>query len=115
LTGRAYDDQRRHACRRLSETVTVTGETPVVDVQTSTKRQVVLSSAMISAIPAARGYGNLLATVPGIRQRWMSARRLDELLPRAAGAAASTIRRRHERRISIQRRRVAGGCPSGIQ
>ena len=51
----------------LSETVTVTGETPVVDVQTSTKRQVVLSSAMISAIPAARGYGNLLATVPGIQ------------------------------------------------
>jgi hypothetical protein len=51
----------------LSETVTVTGETPVVDVQTSTKRQVVLSSAMIEAIPAARGYGNLLATVPGIQ------------------------------------------------
>jgi hypothetical protein len=51
----------------LSETVTVTGETPVVDVQTSTKRQVVLSSAMIQAIPAARGYGNLLATVPGIQ------------------------------------------------
>jgi hypothetical protein len=51
----------------ISETVTVTGETPVVDVQTSTRRQVVLSSAMIQAIPAARGYGNLLATVPGIQ------------------------------------------------
>jgi hypothetical protein len=50
----------------VSETVTVTGETPVVDVQTSTKRQVVLSNAVIEAIPTSRGYGNLLATVPGI-------------------------------------------------
>ena len=50
----------------VSETVTVTGETPVVDIQTSTKRQIVLPSAVISAIPASRGYGNLLATVPGI-------------------------------------------------
>src|SRR6195256_1965536 len=50
----------------VSETVTVTGETPVVDVQTSTRRQVVLPQAVISAIPASRGYGNLLATVPGI-------------------------------------------------
>lgn len=51
---------------QVSETVTVTGETPVVDVQTSTRRQVVLPQAVISAIPASRGYGNLLATVPGI-------------------------------------------------
>jgi hypothetical protein len=50
----------------VSETVTVTGETPVVDIQTSTKRQVVLQSAVIEAIPVSRGYGNLLATVPGI-------------------------------------------------
>ena len=51
----------------VSETITVTGETPVVDVQTSTRRQVVLSSALIESIPASRGYGNLLATVPGIQ------------------------------------------------
>jgi hypothetical protein len=50
----------------VSETVTVTGETPIVDVQTSTKRQVVLSNTVIEAIPVSRGYGNLLATVPGI-------------------------------------------------
>jgi hypothetical protein len=50
----------------VSETITVTGETPVVDVQTSAKRQVVLTNAVIAAIPASRGYGNLLATVPGI-------------------------------------------------
>jgi hypothetical protein len=51
----------------VSETITVTGETPVVDVQTSTKRQVVLSSAVIESIPASRGYGNILAAVPGIQ------------------------------------------------
>ena len=50
----------------VSETITVTGETPVVDIQTSSKRQVVLSNAVIEVIPVSRGYGNLLATVPGI-------------------------------------------------
>ena len=50
----------------VEETVTVTGETPVVDVQTSTRRQTVLDGEVVKAIPASRGYGNLLATVPGI-------------------------------------------------
>src|SRR5437016_9035639 len=35
----------------VSETITVTGETPIVDVQTSTKREVVLSSAVVETIP----------------------------------------------------------------
>jgi hypothetical protein len=51
----------------VSETVTVTGETPVVDIQTSTKKQVTLSTAVLQEIPVSRGYGNLLATVPGIQ------------------------------------------------
>src|SRR5215472_5859481 len=51
----------------VSETITVTGETPIVDVQTSTKKQVVLDNAVVEAIPVSRGYGNLLATVPGIQ------------------------------------------------
>jgi hypothetical protein len=51
----------------LTETITVTGESPVVDTQTSTRRQMVLSSTVVQAIPASRGYGNLLATVPGIQ------------------------------------------------
>src|SRR5687768_4488119 len=40
-----------------SETVTVTGETPVVDVQTSTRRQQVLSNETVQALPSSRGYG----------------------------------------------------------
>jgi carboxypeptidase family protein len=51
----------------VQETITVTGESPVVDTQTSTRRQMVLSSSVIQAIPASRGYGNLLATIPGIQ------------------------------------------------
>jgi hypothetical protein len=51
----------------VAETITVTGETPVVDIHTSTKKQVVLSSAVVEAIPTSRGYGNVLATVPGIQ------------------------------------------------
>jgi Carboxypeptidase regulatory-like domain len=51
----------------VTETITVTGESPVVDTQTSTRKQVVLSNAVLQALPASRGYGNLLATVPGIQ------------------------------------------------
>jgi hypothetical protein len=51
----------------VQETITVTGETPVVDVQNSTRVQTVLDDAVVAALPASRGYGNLLATVSGIQ------------------------------------------------
>ncbi len=51
----------------IQETITVTGESPIIDTQTSTRRQIVLSDEVIQSIPASRGYGNLLATVPGIQ------------------------------------------------
>jgi hypothetical protein len=51
----------------VQETITVTGETPVVDVQTSTSRTRVIDSEVIENLPASRGYGNILATVPGIQ------------------------------------------------
>ena len=51
----------------LQETITVTGETPVVDVQNSTRVQRVLDDEVVAALPASRGYGNLLATVSGIQ------------------------------------------------
>jgi hypothetical protein len=49
----------------LQETITVTTETPVVDVQ-STRRETVLSAEVISTLPATRNYGAILAAVPGI-------------------------------------------------
>ena len=50
----------------VQETITVTGETPVVDVQT-TRRASTISGDVVNEIPVARGYGNILATVPGIQ------------------------------------------------
>ena len=49
----------------LQETITVTGETPVVDVQ-STRREVVLDSEVIQSIPATRTVGSLLNATPGL-------------------------------------------------
>ena len=51
----------------VTETVTVTGETPVVDIQTSTKREVVLPNTVLADVPATRTYGNVLAMVPGVQ------------------------------------------------
>jgi len=51
----------------VSETVTVSGQTPVVDVQTSTKREVVLPSQVLAEVPASRTYGSILALVPGVQ------------------------------------------------
>src|SRR5688572_30361137 len=49
----------------LSETITVTGETPVVDLQ-STRRETVISADVIQALPATRAYGSLLNVMPGV-------------------------------------------------
>ena len=50
----------------VQETITVSGETPVVDVQ-STKRELVLDNQVIQQIPATRAAGALLNAVPGIQ------------------------------------------------
>jgi hypothetical protein len=49
----------------VEETVTVTGETPVVDVQ-SAKRQQTISDEIIGAIPTARVYHSIMNLVPGV-------------------------------------------------
>ncbi|HKE82200.1 MAG TPA: TonB-dependent receptor [Vicinamibacterales bacterium] len=49
----------------LEETITVTGETPVVDVQ-SVRRETVLSQDIIATIPATRTVGSLLNATPGL-------------------------------------------------
>jgi hypothetical protein len=49
----------------LEETVTVTGEAPVVDTQNTTKQQV-LNTETIAALPTGRNYQNLGALIPGI-------------------------------------------------
>jgi hypothetical protein len=49
----------------LEETVTVTGETPVVDVQ-SARGQQTIDNETLRAIPTARAYQNVIALVPAI-------------------------------------------------
>src|SRR6185503_12328687 len=48
----------------LEETVTVTGESPIVDVQ-SARRQTVITSEVLRAIPTVRSYNALVGVVPG--------------------------------------------------
>ena len=49
----------------VSETVTVSGEAPVVDVK-SARAQQVISGETVSALPTSRQYGGLIALVPAI-------------------------------------------------
>jgi hypothetical protein len=49
----------------VQETVTVSGESPIVDTQT-VRREVVLNAETLSTLPATRGYGSALATVPAL-------------------------------------------------
>jgi len=49
----------------LAETITVSGETPVVDVQ-SARREVTLSNEAIKSIPTVRSYNAIVVVVPGV-------------------------------------------------
>jgi len=49
----------------VQETITVTGATPVVDVQ-SVRTQTTLNADVIAALPATRAYGSLLNAIPGL-------------------------------------------------
>jgi hypothetical protein len=52
----------------LEETITVTGETPIVDVQ-SVRRQVTVSNELISSMPAARSYAGIMMLIPATTTR----------------------------------------------
>jgi hypothetical protein len=49
----------------LEETVTVTGESPIVDVQ-SARRQQVIDGDVLQALPTSRSYNNVLQLVPSV-------------------------------------------------
>jgi len=48
---------------QLQETIVVTGESPIVDVQ-SVNRQTTMDNELINSIPAARSYGGLMTLMP---------------------------------------------------
>jgi hypothetical protein len=92
-----------------------TGATPVVDTQTSTKREVVLSNEVLAAIPATRTYGNILAMVPGVQSLTLDVNSTQSLTGTATnffftsrggrGNEGHGPGRRHERRVGVRRRR----------
>ena len=49
----------------VTETVTVTGESPVVDVQ-SARREITLNTDVLRSIPSVRSYNALVVVVPGV-------------------------------------------------
>ncbi|HKB09104.1 MAG TPA: TonB-dependent receptor [Vicinamibacterales bacterium] len=49
----------------VQETVTVTGASPVVDVQ-NTRRETVINASSIESLPATRAYGSILNAMPGV-------------------------------------------------
>lgn len=49
----------------LQETIVVSSETPIVDVQ-STRRETVLDADVLQTLPATRSYGGLLNSIPGL-------------------------------------------------
>jgi hypothetical protein len=78
----------------VAETVIVTGETPVVDVQ-SARRGQTLAGDVIKDLPAARGYNALLQAVPSVTEipsRLRSTRRCAPLRATAAEATKATSR-----------------------
>ena len=60
----------------MEETITVTGETPVVDVQSAEKvQQTVADNDVIRAIPTSRSAGGIQALIPGSEQQRRFGRR----------------------------------------
>ena len=60
----------------LEESITVTGESPVVDVQTA-RQQMVINGDIVRALPASRSYGNYIAAIPAIQATRLRQRRGD--------------------------------------
>ena len=49
----------------LAETITVTGETPIVDVQNAARQQI-LGGDLVSKTPAARSWNGIMLLIPGV-------------------------------------------------
>ena len=109
--------QRRPARRRRGKTITVTGETPIVDVQ-SVIRQATISSDVLTSIPTARLHrrdaagaghqtqGTSPANVQASPARWSSARpgAQRQRGPAAGGRPGRRRRAQRRRRVGLQRR-----------
>ena len=95
----------------IEETITVTGDSPIVDVQ-SIRRQTVLDNDVISSIPSSRSYNSLMQLMPNTVTQAGAA--MDtQVVPGHGGLRRrrrpqqrrARERRRHQRRLRVQRRR----------
>ena len=79
----------------LEETITVTGETPIVDVQSARVQQTV-SKDILAAIPSSRNAGGIQALIPGMSSATADVRRHlgwhRGAAPGPSTAGAATIR-----------------------
>ena len=85
----------------LEETITVSGDAPIVDVQ-SAKRQEVVTNDIVAAIPTGRSYNALMVLIPGVAVT-------------SADIATGPVRRVHLRRARAGQRgpRPGGRARSG--
>ena len=106
----------------VQETITVTGETPIVDVQSVTKQRVI-NQEIIEAIPTGRNQYNLGVLIPGVtheqpesagrRRQRRARRRLRHCRPwQPAGLAADHAERHHARDDSRPAATAAAPCPT---
>ena len=94
----------------LQETVTVTGESPIVDVQ-SARRQQVIDGDVLNTIPTSRSYNNVLQLVPGVVAGDGQVQLRPTMLLFTAhggkhGGRPPDARRHQHRRVARRRRRL---------
>ena len=108
----------------LEETITVTGESPIVDVQ-NTRHQQILDNQIVNDIPSGRSYHNLAVLVPGLTvnttqdvggiagpgdRHLLDARRPQQRRPPAGGRHGRGRRAGRRRRVVLRPRcRQRGG------
>ena len=104
----------------VTETITVTGASPIVDVQ-SIRRQTTISNEVLTSIPTARSWAATALLIPGIvtigggparhpghaaDDRVRRRRRAQQRRPHAGGRPERGRRARRQRRLDLRRRHL---------
>ena len=100
----------------LEETITVTGEAPVVDVSSTTKQRV-LSSEVIASIPTGRNFYNLGVLIPGVNSSGtdVGGSQGDSRAALSAHGGRPNDQRLLQNGSNLNDLQTAGGSQSGIQ
>lgn len=93
----------------LQETITVSGESPIVDVQ-NIKQQRVIDQAVVDSIPGSRMYHNLVVLVPGLQTSGQNVGGINGPAPLLIGAHGGA---QSEGRINVDGLGVNGSSGGG--